>query len=166
MWWCASLPLYENLTICDVVMNCFLQDLRLGSGTTFRFDVRARDLGSPPRSSDPGRVTVFVRRNSNGPYFINTPYIQALERNTTTGKISTHIRMFPYQLYPCVFIYGLGLSVFFSEFSWAQLMLQVLLCASDSCSQLGTLMTRNTERVFIVYIFCCWTRLQIKSKHK
>lgn len=66
-----------------------LQDLRLGSGTTFRFDVRARDLGSPPLTSAPGQVTVFVRRNSNGPYFINTPYIQPLERNATSGKTFT-----------------------------------------------------------------------------
>ena len=94
-------------------MNFFLQDLRLGSGTTFRFDVRARDLGSPSRSSDPGRVTVFVRRNSNGPYFINTPYIQALERNTTTGKYLLISKCFHINSYPCVVIYGFGLSVFF-----------------------------------------------------
>lgn len=59
----------------------------MGSGTSFTFDVRARDLGSPPRTSTPGRVTVTVRRNNNGPYFINAPYIQPLERNATVGEL-------------------------------------------------------------------------------
>lgn len=70
-----------------IIAYCFCsQDLRLGTGTVYTFNVQAVDLGSPPRTSAAARVEVFVRRNNKAPYFVGAPYLQTLERNATIGE--------------------------------------------------------------------------------
>ena len=65
--------------------------MRLGTGTSFSFLVQAKDLGIPSLSSDPGRVTVTVRRNTNSPYFVGTPYLKTVDRDTSAGGIYVYM---------------------------------------------------------------------------
>jgi len=59
----------------------------LSDRNSYTFHVQARDLGNPSLTSESSSVKVNVRRNQNGPVFINTPYIKALQRNASIGKL-------------------------------------------------------------------------------